>query len=154
MRKIKQFAAVILKPRGMRHEHEIVAELTEVCCENGLTITRDYHCLFTYENAFEFYAGHRGKWFRSRMATQLSSTITHGFMVEGENAIQILRGWVGPTDPVKAMVEAPESPRARFGRGNMKELAESGQVTDNAIHITSDPADWEREERCLAKAER
>lgn len=150
----EQFAVVLLKPEGMKHEHAIVDELLAVLKREDLQIVSESHCLFSYKNAFEFYAGHRRKWFRSKMAEQLSSTILHGFVIEGEDAIKKLRDWVGSTDPEEAKVKEPNSPRARFGIGNMKVLGIIRKVVDNAIHITGDPTDKDREEQCLRKASR
>jgi len=138
-------AAVMLKPKGMEHEHEIVNMLMDICDTNNLDIVMDEHLLFSYRKAFDFYSGHKGKWFRQPMAEQISDVILHGFEVNGHGAIEILRAWVGPTDPAKAKKEAPESPRALCGEGDMTKLAKSRRVVDNAIHVSSSVGDAERE---------
>lgn len=133
----RETASVMLKPKGMEHELEIVPSLFDCCAINGLRIVWHSHFIFTPEEAFEFYKGHEGKWYRLPMAEQIAGTVRHGFEVEGVKAISILRKWVGPTDPAIAKIEDPDSQRAIHGEGNMKELAETKEVVDNAIHVGS-----------------
>lgn len=141
----RETASVMLKPRGMEHEHEIVPSLVDACDMTGLTIVWHDHFIFTLKEAFEFYKGHRGKWYRLPMARQIAGTVRHGFQVQGISAIKVLRKWVGPTDPAKAKAEEPDSERAIHGEGNMAELAKIRQVVDNAIHVGSSAVEAKRE---------
>jgi nucleoside-diphosphate kinase len=147
-----QIGIVLLKPEGMKHEHELVTEILKVFEQNDIFLTYEGHCIFTYMQAYDFYAGHKGRWYRSKMANQLAGKILHGFVFEGEDAIQKLRDWVGSTDPEKAKAKEPNSPRARFGKGNMAELAIIHEVVDNAVHVTGSMKDAAREIDCFGLA--
>jgi len=96
-----------------------------MACDAGLRIAKLQHQFWTREKAEAFYAEHMGRPY----AKGLIDSVTGGAgvvaaVLEGEHAIQAWRGLLGPTDPAKARIEAPDSVRGRFGR----------ELPDNAAH--------------------
>ena len=61
-------------------------------------------------------------------------------ILEGVNAIEVVRNINGPTDPDEARITAPESIRARFGKRH-------GDRLYNIVHASANALDFDMEHR-------
>jgi nucleoside-diphosphate kinase len=82
-----------------------------------------------------FYEKHKGAPFFADLATYMQSDVVTGMELVAANAIETLRGVLGPTDSAQAKKEAPGSLRAAFGTDVMR----------NAVHASASSGDYQRE---------
>ena len=83
----------------------------------------------------KFYHKHKGTPFFADLTTQMQSDVVTGMELVAANAIESLRGVLGPTDSAEAKKDAPGSLRAAFGTDKLR----------NAVHASATGADYQHE---------
>ena len=129
--KMKEKTLVMIKPDCMNKMGEI---LDRVASE-GFTICNARMLLLSREEAAEFYSEHKGKEFFERLLDLMTEAPVLAFEITGPDAIKNWRTILGPTDPVDARNDSPDSIRAQFG----------SNVTRNACHGSDSPEAAQRE---------
>lgn len=129
---------VFLKPDAVRRGlmGEIVARIER----RGLKIRAMRLHRMTREEAERLYEPHVGKEFFERLVRHVTSGPVLLMVVEGPNAIRVLRRMIGATDPVEA---EPGTIRGDFAL----------DITANIIHAADSPESAEREMRIFFKEE-
>ncbi|MCE7928435.1 MAG: nucleoside-diphosphate kinase [Dehalococcoidia bacterium] len=121
---------VLVKPDAMQRglAGEVIGRLER----RGLRIVAMKLLQIDAALARRHYAEHEGKPFFPGLVEYITSAPVIAAVLEGPNAIQVVRNTVGATNPVEA---APGSIRADFG-------LERGR---NLVHASDSPASGERE---------
>lgn len=89
----------------------------------------------TVAQARQFYAEHTGKPFFENLTNFIASDVVVGMELVSENAVAKWRELMGPTNPIQAKTEAPNSIRAYFGT----------EGTHNAVHGSDSATSANRE---------
>jgi nucleoside diphosphate kinase/adenylate kinase family enzyme len=90
-----------------------------------------------------FYAEHDGKAFFPRLIQFMTSGPVVVMILEGENAIKKWRALLGPTATQKALIDAPDSIRAKFGTDGTQNAAHGSDSSLSAareINFWTDPS--------------
>jgi len=103
--------------------------------KSGFTILYSVPFHFTKENAEDFYREHKGKGFFENLVQFTASNECLVLILAKENAIQEFRKLIGPTNPIKAKEEAPETLRAKYGTEGPR----------NAVHGSDSQESYQRE---------
>lgn len=130
----------IIKPSCVKHAAEVEAAIIAA----GLRIGTSAEVRFTREMSEEFYAEHKGKPFFEGLVAMISSAPVRVYCLSGENAIQVWRDLIGPTNPNKGN---ENQLRHRFA--NAKAYAEGNP--DNGFHGSANSEDAERELMLMKK---
>ena len=125
---------VFLKPAAV--ERGLIGEIISRFERKGLKIKALKMMQMSRETAEEFYSIHRGKPFFEELIQTITGRDIVAAVLEGREAIKVVRTLVGATDPVKA---APGTIRGDFGL----------DITDNLIHASDSQESFEREVRIL-----
>lgn len=105
---------LILKP-NIASSLDIVTMVKERLGEIGMTVLWFRSIKLNKEQAEKFYIEHQGKEFFPDLLEHFISQQILALVVSGPEAIKKVRLLVGPTDPIVAQVEAPNSLRANYG---------------------------------------
>ncbi|KAH8031104.1 hypothetical protein HPB51_012824 [Rhipicephalus microplus] len=100
-----QLTLAILKPDAVR----------QVILENDFIFVKSKMGTYSREQMEKFYAEHQGKFFFERLASFMSSGPLSVHILAKENGIKEWRALLGPTQVFRAIHDAPNSIRARFG---------------------------------------
>ena len=93
---------------------------------------------FTKEKAEEFYSDHKNKPFFSELVSFISSSTVAVCILEGENAINIVRHMIGSTRSFEAQ---PGTIRGDYGLG----------ITNNIIHASDSYESFIKESKVIFK---
>ncbi|HEU4481670.1 MAG TPA: nucleoside-diphosphate kinase [Nitrososphaeraceae archaeon] len=93
---------------------------------------------FTKEKAEEFYSDHKNKSFFSELVSFISSSTVAVCILEGENAINIVRQMIGSTRSFEAQ---PGTIRGDYGLG----------ITNNIIHASDSYESFIKESKVIFK---
>ena len=93
---------------------------------------------FTTEKAEEFYSDHKNKPFFSELVSFISSSTVVACILEGENAINIVRQMIGSTRSFEAQ---PGTIRGDYGLG----------ITNNIIHASDSYESFIKESKVIFK---
>lgn len=130
MDKIEQ-TLLIVKPDAVRAKHvgAIIATVEEVP-ELSIVVVESMY--WTIYQAEEFYKEHRGKSFFEELVTFMASDMLIAIVVEGVQAITLVRQLSGATKPEEA---APGTFRRRFGTpyGGSKNATHSSDSPEGAV---------------------
>lgn len=121
---------LIVKPDGVRRG--LVGEVLRRVEVKGLRIAEMRMTTIDRELAEEHYAEHVEKPFFGELVGFITSDTVVVARIEGENAIDVWRTMMGPTDPSTA---PPGTIRGDFGL----------IITENIVHGSDSPASAERE---------
>jgi nucleoside-diphosphate kinase len=121
---------VMVKPDGV--QRRLVGEIIKTFEEKGLKLVALKMLRFTPELAARHYAEHVGKPFYPGLESFITSGPVVAMVLEGKEAIGIVRSIMGATDPQKAAIGTI---RERFGI----------DIGRNVIHGSDSPASAERE---------
>lgn len=110
----------IIKPDAISHSGEIIAYIES---KIGLRLSDARMVQLSKAQAEQFYNEHRGKDFFDGLVAHMSSGPILAMQLVGDNAVQGWRTILGPTNPIDAKTQAPNSVRARFGSINPKNAA-------------------------------
>jgi nucleoside-diphosphate kinase len=100
--------------------------------ENGFTIGNIKMAKFSQQDAEKFYEEHRGKPFYKGLIEFMTSDLVIGMELISDNCVKKWRDFLGPTDVQKARQEAPNSIRAQFGEGGVKNAAHGSDSSASA----------------------
>jgi len=114
----------MIKPDAF--ERGIVEEIFKRIKDTGLSIVKEKEIFVTREQAERLYAAHRNNKYFEPLVEYIMSGKVKVMQIEGENAINIIRSLIGPTNPE----EAP----AGTIRGDYKLKSQNGKVIKNTIH--------------------
>ena len=136
---------LLLKPGGMNVFNEVRNMVQRTVMANDFKVIREGPVELTEAQGFELYRQHEGQWYHSALAKQVSSCWLYAMVVEGENAVAVIKRLAGPTKPEEAKIEAPGSIRGQFVIGSYAESKARGEVVDNICHASGnvDEAEWE-----------
>lgn len=101
---------VMVKPDGV--QRRLVGEVIRLFERRGLKMVGLKVIQITPELAARHYAEHQGKKFFQDLVDYITSAPVVAMVLEGRNAISLVRGMMGATDPVKA---APGTIRGTYG---------------------------------------
>ena len=113
------------------------AEIEDIILRSGFTILNKRWIHMSPEQCSEFYIDHASKIFFPSLVAFMSSDKVIAMELARENAIQVWRDLIGPTDSKKAKDSNSESIRGLFGTDAQK----------NAVHGSDSQASAEREIR-------
>jgi len=116
---------IIVKPDAVKRK--LAGKILSFIEENDLRILGMRMMTLSEEDAGAFYAVHREKGFYENLVSYMTSGKCVPAVVEGEDAIDRVRGLCGNTDPSKA---EKGSIRANYGLS----------ITMNSIHASDSPA--------------
>ena len=121
---------VLLKPDAV--ERKLCGSLLKRIERKGLSISALQMMRLSEETAMQHYAEHREKDFFKELVAFITSGPLVAIVVEGENAVQMMRLLMGSTDPAKA---APGTIRSDYATS----------VRYNVIHGSDSPESAQRE---------
>jgi nucleoside diphosphate kinase len=124
---------IMIKPDAVSK----AAEIEDIILRSGFTILNKRWVHLSPEQCSEFYIEHSSKIFFPSLVAFMSSDTIIAMELARENAIQVWRELIGPTDTKKARETQPDSIRALFGTDSQK----------NAVHGSDSQASAEREIR-------
>jgi nucleoside-diphosphate kinase len=122
----------MVKPDGF--SRGLVGEVIRRFENKGLKIVALEMRQFDRELAEEFYEEHKGKDFFSSLVDLITSGPAVGMVLEGPNAVKIVRTLIGATNPQEAL---PGSIRGDFGL----------ELPANIVHASDSPQSFKRESR-------
>ena len=121
---MKQTSYVMVKPEFANNK-DVILEVKRRLKESGINIVREGYIKYTKEMAKRHYHEHVGKGFYPELEEYITSDKAYGMMVEGENAIAVIRQLAGAT-------KNPEAGTIRFDIPKM--LNWERRVTQNVVH--------------------
>ena len=129
---------VMVKPAGVHRG--FIGEIISRLERKGLKIVGMKMTKISTELAKEHYAEHKEKPFFNNLVDFITSGPVVAMVVEGKNAIKVVRNLVGATNPAEA---APGTIRGDFGL----------DVGRNIVHASDSPSSAEREISLFFKPE-
>ncbi len=127
---------VMIKPDGVKRR--LIGEIISRFEKKGLRIKALKMHWFTREEAEEFYSVHRGKPFFESLIEFITSGPVIAMVLEGDNAINVVRLMIGPTDGREA---PPGTIRGDYA------LSKS----ENVVHASDSPESAKKEISILFK---
>jgi len=131
----------IIKPDGMKHQDEILRRINNA----GLKIVRSKVTIIKPEAAGQFYKhilGIKGEKIYQSLIDYMTSGPIMPLVLEGENAVAVLRKITGFTDPERA---EKGTIRGDFGTDKMRIANSEQRSTKNLIHSSGTPDEAENE---------
>ena len=135
---MKERTLVFLKPGAVIRG--LMGEIITRIERKGLKITAMKLLRLNKEKAEELYEMHRGKTFFQELVAHVTSGPVLAMVVEGPNAITVMRNLIGKTNPLEA---GPGTIRGDYALN----------VTKNVIHASDSPENAEREIKIFFKEE-
>ena len=129
---------IFLKPSAV--ERGLIGEILSRFEKKGFKIVKLKTYIMSREEAEEFYSVHKGKPFFKELVDTVSNKLIVAAILEGREAIKVVRSMIGSTDPVDA---APGTIRGDFGL----------DVTNNIIHASDSLESFKKEAGILFKGE-
>ena len=124
----------MLKPDVASNQSKVDA-ITEIIEDAGLRVVRKEKCKLREHDCKIFYEEHKERPFFPDLIKFMISGPVLKMELAGPDAIKQWRSILGPTNSLKAIDEAPDSIRAKFGTDGQK----------NAAHGSDSPESAERE---------
>lgn len=136
---------ILFKPGGVSFFSDVKAMVERTVNANRLRIVHNRFLILGVEQGLALYKAHEGQWYHHLLAEQVGTDNTYAMVIEGEDAVAIIKRLVGPTKPEEAKAEAPGSIRGQFVIDNYAERKDKHEVVDNICHAsgTIDEAKWE-----------
>jgi nucleoside-diphosphate kinase len=122
----------IIKP-NVASNPETVQAINDMIVKSGLKIIDSKEVTLSFERAKEFYREHEGKDFFQELCAFMSSKKVIVQILEGENAVQVYRELMGPTNPAKDVDK--KTIRGKFG----------DSIDKNSVHGSDKPESAARE---------
>ena len=129
-----QKTLVVIKPDAIRRH--LVGKIVTRFEEKGFELLELRLQLFSEEKAKEFYDVHREKTFFHELVSFISSDKTVACILEGNDAINVVRKMIGQT---KSFEASPGTVRGDYGLG----------VTDNIIHASDSHESFLKESKII-----
>ena len=137
---MKEKSYVMVKPE-FANDSNVVAYVKKRLCDAGLEIVDASYIKYDRASAAKHYSEHVNKPFYPELEAYITSDKAYGMIVEGENAISVIREIVGATkNPAEGTIRyvVPEK------------LGLERRVTQNVVHA-SDSVGSAKAEMCLFK---
>jgi len=125
---------IVIKPDGF--VRRLTGRIISRFEEKGFEIKKIKSLRFTKQQAEEFYGVHINKPFFNELVSFISSGSVVAMILEGENAIEVVRVMIGSTDSSKA---SPGSIRGDYGLG----------LTANVIHASDSVESFIKESKVI-----
>jgi nucleoside-diphosphate kinase len=125
---------IIIKPDAF--ERKLTGIILSRFENKGFLIKELKSYIFTKEKAEEFYSDHKNKPFFSELVSFLSSSTVVACILEGDNAINIVRQMIGSTRSFEAQ---PGTIRGDYGLG----------ITNNIIHASDSDESYIKESKVI-----
>lgn len=132
---MKERTYVMVKP-GFALNADVLSYVTKRLKNAGLKIADSAFVKYNTKTATEHYVDHVGRPYFDGLVKYITSDIAFGMVVEGENAIETVRGMAGSA-------KNPEVGSIRYEV--FKELNLEPSVRENVIHSSDSPLSAERE---------
>ena len=123
-----QQTLVLIKPDGV--QRRLCGDILARFERKGLRIVAAKFVAATRDLAAKHYAVHAGKPFYDSLLQFLTSGPTLAIVLEGREAVSVVRGLMGPTDGAKA---PPATIRGDFALSIQNNLIHGSDSTDNAV---------------------
>ncbi len=123
-----------IKPGAVKRQ--LVGEVISRIEKKGLKIVALKMVELTQKEAEELYSVHKGKKFFKELVNYVTSGPIVAAIVEGRDAVNVVRRMIGATDPVKAQ---PGTIRGDLGL----------DLTDNVIHASDSKENYLREKKII-----
>jgi len=133
---MKERTLVALKPDAVRRK--LIGKIIERFENKGLEIIAMKMVKLDREMAEKYYEEHKGKEFYERLINFMTSGRIVVMVIEGENAISVVRKMIGKTNPAEA---EPGTIRGDFAL----------TTPDNVIHASDSKENAEREIKLFFK---
>ena len=136
---------LIVKPDGV--VRGLVGEVISRVERKGLKIVALKMMKLSKEKAEELYSVHKGKPFFQELIEHITSAPIVAMILEGENAIQIVRNMIGATDPSKANPGTIRGDYALTITKNVVHAADSKENAEREIKVifgTEKPIEYKR----------
>ena len=127
---------IVIKPDAF--ERKLTGTILSRFEDKGFLIKELKSYIFTKEKAEEFYDAHKNKPFFSELVSFISSSNVVACILEGENAINIVRLMIGTTRSFEAQ---PGTIRGDYGLG----------ITNNIIHASDSYESFIKESKVIFK---
>jgi nucleoside-diphosphate kinase len=127
---------IVVKPDGF--ERKLTGTILSRFEVKGFVIKELKSYIFTKEKAEEFYSAHKDKPFFNELVSFISSSTVVACILEGENAINIVRLMIGSTRSFEAQ---PGTIRGDYGLG----------ITKNIIHASDSYESFIKESTVIFK---
>lgn len=127
---------IIIKPDAF--QRKLTGIILSRFENKGFLIKELKSYIFTKEKAEEFYSDHKNKPFFSELVSFISSSTVAVCILEGENAINIVRQMIGSTRSFEAQ---PGTIRGDYGLG----------ITNNIIHASDSYESFIKESKVIFK---
>ncbi|HEX6645652.1 MAG TPA: nucleoside-diphosphate kinase [Nitrososphaeraceae archaeon] len=127
---------IIIKPDAF--QRKLTGTILSRFDNKGFLIKELKSYIFTKEKAEEFYSDHKNKPFFSELVSFISSSTVVVCILEGENAINIVRQMIGSTRSFEAQ---PGTIRGDYGLG----------ITNNIIHASDSYESFIKESKVIFK---
>jgi nucleoside-diphosphate kinase len=127
---------IVIKPDAF--ERKLTATILSRFENKGLLIKELKSYVFTKEKAEEFYSDHQNKPFFHELVSFISSSTVVACILEGENAINVVRQMIGSTRSFEAQ---PGTIRGDYGLG----------ITSNVIHASDSYESFIKESKVIFK---
>ena len=125
---------IVIKPDAF--ERKLTGTILSRFEDKGFLIKELKLYIFTKEKAEEFYDAHKNKPFFSELVSFISSSNVVACILEGENAINIVRLMIGTTRSFEAQ---PGTIRGDYGLG----------ITNNIIHASDSYESFIKESKVI-----
>ena len=127
---------IVIKPDAF--ERHLTGTILSRFENKGLLIKELKSYVFTKEKAEEFYSDHQNKPFFHELVSFISSSTVVVCILEGENAINVVRQMIGSTRSFEAQ---PGTIRGDYGLG----------ITSNVIHASDSYESFIKESKVIFK---
>ncbi len=132
MHNVQERTLLIIKPDGVRRG--LIGEIISRIERKGLKIVNIKMLKMTRECAEKLYDIHRGKDFFEGLIKFMTSGKIVAVIIEGNEAVEVLRRLVGPTDGRKA---APGTIRGDFSLSNRENVVHAADSPERAMYEIS-----------------
>ncbi|KAL1928861.1 hypothetical protein VTP01DRAFT_2647 [Rhizomucor pusillus] len=126
-----QLTLALLKP-DICAKPDLPPRIYEAIKSNNLDIVTKRNVLWTLEEAGQFYAEHKGKFFYERLCGYMTSGPFQALVLSSPDAIKGWRALIGPTHPVRARIHKPETLRALYGLTDTRNSFHGSDSDENA----------------------
>eukprot|EP00055_Hartaetosiga_balthica_P004104 m.10150 g.10150 ORF g.10150 m.10150 type:complete len:186 (+) comp3621_c0_seq1:45-602(+) len=128
---LRQVTLALLKPDLVMHRHRL-ANVYNIIHSNDFYILRHQPFQWTKEEAGQFYADHKGKFFFDRLVAYMSSGPSIAMVLGRDDAIHVWRSLMGKTFTYRTHVQQPETIRGLFG---MTDTRNSAHGSDSVLSV-------------------
>ncbi len=131
---------VAIKPDGVKRG--LVGRIIQRFEDAGLKIVAMKMVWVDKDLAERHYEAHKGKSFFGPLVDFITEGPVVAMVLEGVNAIKVVRKIVGPTNPMEA---PPGTIRGDFSHVSLDYADKSGRATPNIIHASGNAEEAEKE---------